>query len=156
MDSSDGIYTLDSLANNGVLGHHREVFADNDITVTSSGNENVGTRRGIFHGGNFVPSHRGLKRVDGIDLGNKNASTVRAERLGALEAIINSRPHSCEKTTYALSDVTEPSNDGDLTSKHDIGRALDTVDERLAAAIVVVKLGLELRIDHQFWPYRVI
>lgn len=44
--------------------------------------------------------------------------------------------------TYALSNITVASDDGDLTSKHDIGGALDTIDERLAAAVVVVELGL--------------
>lgn len=44
--------------------------------------------------------------------------------------------------TYPLSDITEPSNDGNLASKHDIGGALDTVNEGLAASVVVIKLGL--------------
>jgi len=44
--------------------------------------------------------------------------------------------------THSLSDVTETSDDGDLASKHDIGGTLDTVDERLAASVVVIELGL--------------
>ena len=44
--------------------------------------------------------------------------------------------------TYTLADITEASNNGDLTSEHDIGRTLDTIDERLAAAVEVVELRL--------------
>ena len=49
-------------------------------------------------------------------------------------------------TTYALSDVTEASNNGDLSSKHDIGSTLDTIDEGLAASIVIVELALGNRV----------
>ena len=44
--------------------------------------------------------------------------------------------------TYALADVTETGDDSDLAGKHDIGGTLDTVNEGLAAAVVVVELGL--------------
>ena len=44
--------------------------------------------------------------------------------------------------TYTLANITEASNDGDLTGKHDIGGTLDTIDERLAASVVVVELRL--------------
>ena len=44
--------------------------------------------------------------------------------------------------TYTLANITEASNDSDLTSKHDIGGTLDTIDEGLAASVVVVELGL--------------
>lgn len=44
--------------------------------------------------------------------------------------------------TYSLTDVTEPSDNSDLSSKHDIGGTLDSVDEGLTASVVVVELGL--------------
>lgn len=44
--------------------------------------------------------------------------------------------------THSLSDVTVTSNNGDLTSEHDIGSTLDTVDEGLSASVKVVELGL--------------
>lgn len=44
--------------------------------------------------------------------------------------------------THTLADVTEASNNGDLTSKHDVGRALDTIDKRFTAAVEVVELRL--------------
>ena len=48
--------------------------------------------------------------------------------------------------TYSLANVTETSNDGNLTSKHDIGSALDTIDKGFTATIVVVELGLGHRV----------
>jgi len=44
--------------------------------------------------------------------------------------------------SYSLSDVTVTSNNSDLTSEHDIGSTLDTVDEGLSASVKVVELGL--------------
>ena len=44
----------------------------------------------------------------------------------------------CEKATptYALSNITESSDNGDFTSEHDIGGSLDTVDEGLSATVL--------------------
>lgn len=45
-------------------------------------------------------------------------------------------------STYTFADITIASNDGDLSSEHDISGTFDTVNERFAAAIMIVKLGL--------------
>jgi len=47
-----------------------------------------------------------------------------------------------ENSTHSLSDVTVTGNNSDLTSEHDIGSTLDTVDEGLSASVKVVELGL--------------
>lgn len=44
--------------------------------------------------------------------------------------------------TYALADISETSDNSDLAGEHDISSALDTVDQRFTASVVVVKLGL--------------
>lgn len=44
--------------------------------------------------------------------------------------------------TYTLANITVSSDNGDLASKHDIGSTLDTIDERFAASVVVIELGL--------------
>ena len=67
-----------------ILGHSKEVLAADDVTVTGSGNKNVGTVCGILHSRDFVASHRSLKRVDGVDLGNENTRTVSSQGLCAL------------------------------------------------------------------------
>jgi hypothetical protein len=75
---------LYSLADDGVLGHGVEVLATDDVTAASGGDEDVTLGSGILHGGDLETGHRGLEGVDGVDLGDDNTGTVRAEGLGAL------------------------------------------------------------------------
>ena len=49
-------------------------------------------------------------------------------------------------TTYTLSNIAEASNNSDLSSKHNIGSTLDTIDKGLSAPIVVVKLAFGDRV----------
>lgn len=46
----------------------------------------------------------------------------------------------------ALADITEASDDCNLTSNHDVGCTLDAVDEGLSAAVQVVELRLRDRV----------
>lgn len=57
--------------------------------------------------------------------------------------------------TYSFADVAEPSDNGNLASKHDIGGTLDAVHERLPATIVVVELRLGDRIVYvDCWDFQ--
>jgi len=76
-----------SLANNGILGHDREVLTGDDITVTSGSDENVGAGSGILHGGDFVASHSSLEGVDGVDLSDEDTSTIRLQGFGTLKIV---------------------------------------------------------------------
>ena len=138
------------VGDDGVFGHDREVLAGDDVPVTGGGDEDVGAGSGVFHGGDFVTGHSSLESVDRVDLRDKNASAIRLQRLGALgggEVLIRTNStRGRELTTYALSDITEASNNSDLPSKHDIGSTLDTIDEGLAASIVIVELTLGDRV----------
>ena len=69
--------------------------------------------------------HRGLQGADRVDFGDDDLGAVAAEGLGA-----------------ALADVAVAADDADLAGDHDVGGALDAVDERLAAAVEVVELRL--------------
>jgi hypothetical protein len=132
------------IGDDGVFGHDREVLAGDNVPVTGGGDEEVGAGSGLVHGRDFETSHSGLEGVDWVDLGDKNASTVRPQSLGALKSDhqngLNCRRQ--QSMTYALSDITVPGNNSNLSSKHDIGGTLDTVNERLATPVVVVKLAL--------------
>lgn len=99
--------------------------SDQDVTAASGGDEDLALRGSLVHGGDLVALDGGLEGVDGINLGDEDAGTHAAQSAGA-----------------ALADITISSNNSDLTSDHDIGGTLDTVDERLAAAVQVVELGL--------------
>lgn len=114
-----------NVADNGVVGHGLEVLANNDVTAASCGDEDLAKRSSLLHGGDLVAGDGSLESVDGVNLGNDDTST-----------------HGVESLSATLADITETSNDSDLTSDHDIGGTLDTVDERLTAAVEVVELGL--------------
>lgn len=118
-----------NIADNGVVGHGLEVLADQDVTAASGGDEDLADGSSLLHGGDLVTGDGGLEGVDGIDLSNDDASTHGVEGLGA-----------------ALADITETSDDSDLAGNHDIGGTLDAVNERLAAAVQVVELGLGDRV----------
>jgi hypothetical protein len=114
-----------NVANNGVVLHDLEVAANEDITATSGGDEDLTLRSGHLHGGDLESRDGSLEGIDGVDLSDNDTSTHGGKSLGA-----------------TLSDVTETSNNSDLTSNHDIGGTLDTVNEGFTASVKVVELGL--------------
>ena len=73
----------------------------------------------------LVALHRRLQRADRVDLGDDDAAALAAQRLGA-----------------ALADLAEAADDGDLAAEHDVGGAVQAVDQRVAAAVDVVELVL--------------
>jgi hypothetical protein len=113
------------VADDGVVGHSLEVHASEDVTAAGGGDEDLALGGSLLHGGDLEAGDGGLESVDGVDLGDNDASTHAVESLGT-----------------ALADITETSNNSDLASNHDIGGTLDAVDERLTAAVQVVELGL--------------
>ena len=113
------------VAKNDVVAHLVEVRLGDDIVVTGGGDDDVGISDAVLNSGDLVALHGGLESVDGVDLGDDDTGAEGAEGSGA-----------------TLSDITVAGNDGGLTSNHDIGGALDTIDKRLTAAVEVVELGL--------------
>ena len=77
----------------------------------------------------LVALHRGLQRVDRIDLGDDHAGALAAQRLRRSPCRRRRSPH-----------------EADLAGDHHVGGALDAVDERVAAAVEVVELGLGDRV----------
>ena len=77
----------------------------------------------------LVAVHRGLQRADRVDLGDDDAGALAAQRLRG-----------------ALADVAVAADDGDLAADHDVGGAVDAVDQRVAAAVLVVELALGDRV----------
>jgi len=112
-------------ANNSIVWHLLKVPANQDVATAGGGDKDLTNRGSLFHGGHLIASHSSLQGIDRVDLGNKNASTHAAQSHGA-----------------ALTDIAEASNDGNLASNHDIGGALDAINQRLAAAVEIVELGL--------------
>lgn len=127
-------------ANNGVLWHGLEVLANKDVTASSGGDEDLTKRSGLLHGSDLVAGNGGLESVDWVDLSNNDTGTHGVEGLGT-----------------TLADITETSDNGDLTGNHDISGTLDTIDERLAASVKVVELGLGDRVvDVDGWDEKTV
>ena len=112
-------------ADDGVVAHGLEVTANQDVTAASGGDEDLTLGSGLIHGGDLVALDGSLEGVDGVNLGDQDAGT-----------------HAVQGGGAALANVTVAGNDGDLTGDHHVGGTLDTVDQRLLAAVQVVELGL--------------
>ena len=82
---------VSDVGDDGVFGHDREVLAGDDVPGAGSGDEDVGTGSGIFHGRDLEASHGGLESIDWVNLGDKNTSAVRPQRLGALERVYENK-----------------------------------------------------------------
>ena len=98
-------------------------------TLPVRGDVDVAAAERVFDRGHFKAFHRGLKRVDRVDLGDDDA-----------------RAHAAQRVRAALADIAVAADDGDLAGNHHVGRALDAVGQRLAAAIEIVKLRLGHRV----------
>jgi hypothetical protein len=116
-------------ANNGVVAHNLEMLANENVTATGGGDEDLTLGSSLLHGDDLVALDSGLEGVDGVNLGDDNTGTHAAESIGT-----------------ALADITVTGNNGDLAGNHDIGGTLDTIDEGLTATVQVVELGLGDRV----------
>ena len=116
-------------ADNSIVRHLREVLSSQNISASSARNEDLSFGSRFGHRQDLVARNCGLERIDGIDFGDHDAST-----------------HGAKGHSTALADITETGDDSGLSGNHDIGGALDAVDQRLAAPVHVVKLGLGNRV----------
>jgi hypothetical protein len=113
------------LQHDGLVLHALHVLVRDDVDVPRRGDEDVGLVAGVIHRHDAVALHRRLQRADGIDLGDPDLRRESAQRL-----------------RRSLADVAVARDERDLARDHHVGRALDAVDQRLAAAVEVVELRL--------------
>ena len=69
------------------------------------------------------PSMAACSALIGIDLGDDDA-----------------RAHAAQRVRRALADIAVTADHGDFAGHHDVGRALDAVGQRFAAAVEIVEL----------------
>jgi len=120
---------MSDVTDDRILEHHFEVAAFDDTGAASGGDKDARFFDSLIHGSNFEALHGSLQGVDGIDLRDQDAGAKRAKGLGA-----------------SFADVTVSGNGSDLSGDHDVGGALDAVNERLTAAVEVVELGFGHRV----------
>ena len=117
------------VADDGLVLHLRHVVVVDDVNVAGAGDEDVGLVASVVHGHHAVAFHRRLQRADRVDLGDPDLSGKRA--------------HGLRRT---LADIAVAADQRDLAGDHDVGGALDAVDQRFAAAVEVVELRLGDRV----------
>mmetsp|Transcript_620 Transcript_620/g.1803 ORF Transcript_620/g.1803 Transcript_620/m.1803 type:complete len:420 (+) Transcript_620:245-1504(+) len=123
------IIEVTNVSNNGVVLHLGHLVGHDDTLVTSSGDENVASRKKVFKSVNLVSFHGSLKGADRINFGHVNDATAGAKGVGA-----------------TLTDITVSADDSLLTGKHDIGGTHDTIGQGVLASVQVVELGLSDRV----------
>ena len=63
----DLVVEVADVADDGAILHRPHVLDGDDVLVAGRGDEDVGARRGVFHGDDFIAFHRRLQRADRID-----------------------------------------------------------------------------------------
>ena len=117
------------VADDGFVFHLHEVLTADDAFAAGGGDEDVATLHDVLHGGDLEAFHGSLQGVNGVDLGDDDASTHALQGVGA-----------------ALADVAVSGNHGGFAGDHHVGGSLEAVDQGLAAAVQVVELGLGDRV----------
>ena len=121
----DLVVEMADVADDGAVLHRAHVLDGDDVLVAGRGDEDVGARRGVFHGDDFIALHRRLQRADRIDFRHHDAAAGLAQR-----------------GRRALADVAEARDHRHLARHHHVGAAADAVDQRFAAAIEIVEFRL--------------
>jgi hypothetical protein len=124
----DLVVEVADVADDRLVLHRAMCSARDDVVAAGGGDEDVADAD-VLDGGDLVALHRRLQRADRVDLGDDDAGALAAQRLGA-----------------ALADVAVAADDRDLAADEHVGGAVDAVDQRVAAAVLVVELGLGDRV----------
>lgn len=117
------------VADDRVVLHVLEVLAGDDVLAAGRRDEDGRLLARLVHVGHLVALHRRLQRVDRVDLGDEDAAAEGAQRLSA-----------------PLAHVSVAGDAAHFARDHHVRGALDSVDERLAAAVQVVELALRHRV----------
>src|SRR5215510_14452143 len=121
----DLIVEVTDVGDDGAVLHGPHVVKRDDILVAGGRDEDVGARRGVLHGGHLITLHGRLQGADWVDLRYHYAAAGLAQR---------------SRRTFA--DIAVTRDHGHLAGQHHVRAAPDAVDQRLAAAVEVVELGL--------------
>ena len=100
-----------------------------DVLVARRGDDDVRGREDLVERGYLVAVHGGLQRADRVDLGDDDPGALAAQRVGA-----------------ALADVAVAADHRDLAPDEDVRGAVEAVDQRVPAAVLVVELALGDRV----------
>ena len=131
MRDLDFVVEVADIADDRLVLHPAHLVGGDDVLVAGGGDENIRLGQSILNGGDLVTGHAGLQSTDRVDLGNHDAGALVGERFCG-----------------AFTDVAVAANHRDLAGDKHVKRSLDPIDERVAAAVHVVKLRLGHRVVH--------
>ena len=119
------VVEVTDIADDGLILHLLHVVVGDDVVVAGGSDENVAELAGVVHGDHTIAFHRRLQCANRVNFRDPYLCRQRAHGLCA-----------------AFTHVAVTRDDGDLASNHHIGGALDAINQRFAAAIQIVELGL--------------
>ena len=79
----DLVVEVADVTNDRLVLHLLHVLQRDDVAVARGGNVDIAAAQRLFHRGHFEAFHRGLQRVDGVNLGHDDAGAETAQRMGA-------------------------------------------------------------------------
>src|SRR6476660_6439626 len=123
------VIKMSDVRHDGLVLHTLDMFEPDYIEIAGSGDVDVATTKGLFDGVHFVTFHRGLQRIDRIDLRDDDARALTTERL---------------RTTFA--DITVTTNYRPFPCNPGIKRGVLPGKQRMPAAIKVVEFRFGDRI----------
>src|SRR5438270_9524660 len=77
------VVKMSDVRHDGLVLHPLDMFEPDYIEVAGGGDIDVATTKGLFDGSHLITFHRGLQRIDRIDLGDDDARPLTTERLRA-------------------------------------------------------------------------
>src|SRR5580704_925821 len=125
----DLVVEVADVAHDRLVLHPAHVLGDDHVAVAGGGDEDVRRLQHVLQRRHLVAVHGRLQRADRVDLGDDHPGALAAQRLGA-----------------ALALVAVAADHRHLAADQHVGPALDAVDERVTAAVLVVELGLRHRV----------
>ena len=120
----DLVVEVTDVSDNSVVLHLSHVGGSDNVFVSGTSDEHVNIMDHLFDSDNFVPLHTSLESTDRVDLRDKDSG-----------------PGSLHSRGTSFADISITEDQHLLSSKHNIGSSVDSIRQRVFAAIDVVKLG---------------
>ena len=136
------------VADDGVVLHHHEVLAGDDVLTASGGHEDVTLGDSLVHGGDLETLASGLESVDGVDLRHDDTAAEALEGGGTALADISVPGHQSDLTRREELESLKYSIGTNLAAQHDVSGSLNSVNQGLSATVQVVELGLGHGVVH--------
>ncbi len=119
------------VADDRLVLHVLHVISGDDVEAARGRDENICIADHVFEPCHLVAVHGGLESTDGVDLRDDHASPLAPQRV-------------CR----TLTDVAVTEHHGDLAADERVSCTVDPIDQRVAAAVLVVELALGHRVIH--------